>query len=213
MSSLSAIPPVVDVVTGTDWASVIASIATGVAAIVGIGGTAYLARRASKDAKKSLEVASNDAKANRETASSDLHASIKAAAEQLVVSINAEDKRAYVAEKRRIYAHVLAAMNEVISAATAYRVARSDGSSEEERMPIVARQTKAQEDVFGATGELLLIAPHEVAENANSLQDAMVRFMVASHGGEPFTGPKAVEVGVMRTTLLRSMRIDLGEPV
>ena len=213
MSDLSAIPPVVDVITGTDWASIIASIATGVAAIVGIGGTAYLAKRASNDAKKSLDAASNDAKANREAASSDLQASIKAATEQLVVSINAEDKRAYVAEKRRIYAKALAAMNEVVSAATAYRVARSDASSEEERKPIVARQTKAQEDMFGATGELSLIAPRDVAEKADALQNAMVQFMVASHRGAPFADPKAVDIGVMRTALHRSMRIDLGEPV
>jgi len=213
MSNLSAIPPVVDVVTGTDWASVIASIATGVAAIVGIGGTAYLANRASRTAGISLNAASSDAKDNREAASRDLQASINAAADQLVVSINAEDKRAYVVEKRRIYAKVLVAMDEVIAAATAYRVARSDGSNEEERKPILARQTKAQEGMFGATGELWLIAPREVAEKENALRDAMVKFMVSSHRGEPFTDPRALEIGGMRSALLRSMRIDLGEPV
>jgi len=213
MSSLSVTPPVVDVVTGTDWASIIASIATGVAAIVGIFGTAYLAKRASKDAKKSLEAASNEAKANRQAASRDLQASIQAGADQLAKSINAEDKRAHDAEKRRIYAKVLAAMDELIAAASAYRVARSNGSDDEERKPIVARQTRAQEGMFGATGELLLIAPREVAEDENALRKTMVQFMVASHRGEPFTGPSAVDIGGMRTALLRSMRMDLGEPV
>jgi hypothetical protein len=212
MASLSAIPPVIDVVTGTDWPAVISSIVTGVAAVVGIGGTAYLARRVSNDSKKSLEVASNDAKSDRKAASDDLQASLKAAAEQLATSINADDRRARVAEKRRIYASVLAVMQQVMAAATAYRVARS-GNNAEERKAAASRQTKSQEDMFQAIGELMLIAPHEVAGNAVALQNTLVQFMVASHAGEPFGGPEPRAVGGVRDALLRSMRIDLGEPV
>jgi hypothetical protein len=179
MSSLAAIPPVIDVVTGTDWASVAASIATGFAALVGIGGTAYLAKRASADAKKSLQAASNDATAIREAASNDLQASIKAATEQLATSINAEDRRAHITEKRRIYASVLAALNEVTIAATAYRVARL-GDNEEERLAAVSRQTRAQEGMFQAIGELMLIAPPTVAGNAIALQNTLVEFMKAT---------------------------------
>ena len=210
--SFIVIPPVVDVITGTDWASVWASIATGAAAITGIGGTAYLARRASNDAKKSLRAASDDAKANRVAASGDLQASIQAAAEQLVTSINAEDRRAYIAEKRRIYASVLTAFNEVTIAATAYRVARV-GNDDEERKTAVARQTTAQEGMFQAIGELLLIAPPEVAGNAIALQGALIEFMKSSHAGAPFAGPEPWAIAGVRDALLRSMRVDLGEPV
>ena len=213
MDSLLAIPPVVDVVTSTDWASVIASIATGVAAIVGIGGTAYLAKRASKDAKASLQAASDDSRVSREAASRDLQTSVKASAEQLVTSINAEDKRAYITEKRRIYASVLAALNELTIAAAAYRVARSLNKSEEERKGEVSRQTKAQEGMFQAIGELMLIAPSTVAGNAINLQNSLVQFMIASHAGPPFTGPEMRTIGGVRDALLRSMRIDLGEPI
>jgi len=212
MSSLVAIPPVIDVVTGTDWASIIASIATGVAALVGIGGTAYLAKRASADAKRSLQAASDDAKASREVTSSDLQASINAAAEQLATSINAEYRRAHIAEKRRIYASVLAALNEVTIAATAYRVARL-GDNDEERQTAVSRQTKAQEGMFQAIGELILIAPPEVAGNAIALQNVLTQFMVASHAGAPFSGPEPRAIAGVRDALLRTMRADLGEPV
>jgi len=142
MSSISTISPVIDVVMGTDWPAIIAGIATGVAAVLGIGGTAYLAHRASNDAKNSLQAASNDAKASRKAASDDLQATLKAAAEQLVISINAADKRAHVAERRRIYASALVAMNEVMIAATGYRVARS-GDDEEQRKTAISSRTAA----------------------------------------------------------------------
>jgi hypothetical protein len=104
MSIASAIPPVIDVVTGTDWAAIWTAIATGIAAVAGVGGTAYLARRASNDAKANLQAAADDAKANRNAATTDLQASLRAAASQLAISINAEDRRAHIAEKRRVYA-------------------------------------------------------------------------------------------------------------
>ena len=57
MSITSAAPPLIDVVTGTDWPAIWTAIATGLAALAGIGGTAYLARRASNDAKVNLATA------------------------------------------------------------------------------------------------------------------------------------------------------------
>jgi len=212
MNSLVALAPVIDVVTGTDWASVVASIATGVAALIGIGGTAYLAKRASADAKRNLKAASDEAKANREAASGDLQANIKAATEQLVTSINVEDRRARIAEKRRIYASVLAALNGVTIAASSYRAARL-GDDDEERKVAVSRQTKAQEGMFQAIGELMLIAPSVVAGNAIALQNTLVEFMRASDAGAPLTGPGPEAIAGVRNALLRTMRVDLGEPV
>jgi hypothetical protein len=189
-----------------DWTTYIPSTVTGVVGLAGIGGALWQAKRA-------REAAADDSKANREAASNDLQANIKAAAEQLVTGINAEDRRAHIAAKRRIYASVLAALNEVTIAATAYRVARGIDESDEERKGAVARQTKAQEGMFQALGELMLIAPPEVAGNAIALQNVLVQFMIASHAGPPFQGPEMRAVAGVRDALLRSMRVDLGESV
>lgn len=214
MSSLQAIPTVVDVVTGTDWASIVASIATGVAAIVGIGGTAYLAKRASADAKKSLLAASNDAKADRVAASSDLQASINAAAEQLATSISAEDRRAHVAEKRRIYAAALTALNEAILAAGMFRAACL-GDDDKERQVTASRQEKARDRMLEAMAELALIAPPVVGVSALETQGVLSQFMNASEG-TPFArsqdpGPELQLMVDMRNVLLSDMRVDLGE--
>jgi hypothetical protein len=211
MSILLAVPPVIDVVTGTDWPAIITGIATGLAALAGIGGTAYLAHRASNDARKNLKAASDEAQANREAASADLQASLQAAAAQLAASINAEDKRAHIAEKRRIYASALTAMNETMIAAAGYRVARNRDN--DELKTAISRQAKAQDGMYQAMGVLFLIASPEVAGNAVALQNTLVQFMNASHAGEPFAGPEVRAVGGAREVLLRSMRQDLGEPV
>jgi hypothetical protein len=212
MGIASSIPPVVDVVTGTDWPAVWAAIATGLAALVGIGGTAYLARRASNDAKANLATASADAKANRDAASTDLQASLKAAADQLATSINAEDRRAHTAEKRRVYASVVSAMNETMIAAIGYRVARM-GNDDEERKTVLTRQTQAQEGMFRAMGEMFLTASYQVAGNAVALQNTLIEFMKASHAGQPFTGPEPRAVRGVLDALVRSIRQDLREPV
>ena len=80
------LPPVIDVVTkGTDWPAIIAAIVTGVAAVLGIGGTAWQAKR------------------GREAASGDLQAGIGAA-----------DKRALQAEKLRVYSQFHGTLDEVV---------------------------------------------------------------------------------------------------
>jgi len=93
-----------------DWTTYIPSAVTGVVGLAGIGGAVWQAKRA-------REAAAEDAKANREAASSDLEASMRQTANNLVVSINAEDKRADVATRRRIYAACLAAFQQVTRAA------------------------------------------------------------------------------------------------
>jgi hypothetical protein len=101
--------------SGVDWAGIAAAGATVVAAIGGIWGTSWQARRA------------------REAATADLQKSIASAAENLRVSVSADDFRTRVAEKRRIYANCLAAANELSAALIDDRVSRStlgdDGSA------------------------------------------------------------------------------------
>ncbi len=95
VAARGTLPPV-------DWTIYIPSAVTGVVGLTGIGGALWQAKRA-------REAAAEDAKANREAASSDLQASMRQTTSNLVVSINAEDKRADIATKRRIYAECLAA--------------------------------------------------------------------------------------------------------
>jgi hypothetical protein len=176
-----------------DWTTYIPSVITGIVGVAGISGALWQAKRA------------------REAASQDLNVSLKAASKDLLTGINAENNRAREATKRRIYAESLAAFNEVTIAATAYRVARLN-DSEDERREAVARQTKSQEGMYQAIGELMLIAPKKVGGPAITLQGVLVEFMVASHVGQPFQGPNAQAVASVRDSLLRVMRDDLGEP-
>ena len=188
-----------------DWTTYIPAAVTGVVGLAGIGGALWQAKRA-------REAAAEDAKASREAASSDLQASMRQTANNLVVSINAEDKRANVATKRRIYAECLAAFQQVSRAAVNYRTARTT-QTEEERKPLIEKQEVAQDKMYQAVGELLLIAPYDIAQLADMLSKILLSFMAATHIGPPFQGPAAKEAGQIQTALVRAMRIDLGEPV
>jgi hypothetical protein len=111
-----AAQPSVEVVTaGTDWPAIIAAIVTGLAAIIGIAGTAWQAGRA------------------RQAATTDLKTSIDAAAANLRASNRAEDIRTQQAEKARLYSEFQGAIdtaliigaerNEREDVATVYRSA------------------------------------------------------------------------------------------
>ena len=188
-----------------DWTTYIPAAVTGVVGLAGIGGALWQAKRA-------REAAAEDAKANREAASGDLQASMRQTANNLVVSINAEDKRADVATRRRIYAACLAAFQQVSRAAVNYRTARTT-QAEEERKPLIEKQEVAQDKMYQAVSELLLIAPYDVVQLVDTLSNTLLSFMAATHIGPPFRGPAAKEAGQIRTALVRAMRIDLGGPV
>jgi hypothetical protein len=188
-----------------DWTIYIPSAVTGVVGLAGIGGALWQAKRA-------REAAADEAKANREAASSDLQASMRETANNLVVSINAEDKRAGVATKRRLYAACLAAFQQAMRAAVNYRTARTS-QTEEERKSLIEKQEDAQDKMYQAMGELYLIAPYDVLRLADTLSNTLISFMAATHIGPPFQGPAAKEAGQIQTALVRAMRVDLGEPV
>jgi len=138
---------------------------------------------------------------------------MKQATDNLVTSINAEDKRADVAVKLRIYAACYAAFQQAKRAAVNYRVARTT-QTEEEREPLIQKQEDAQDKMDQAMGELLLVAPYETAELANRLSYTLLSFMAATHIGPPFQeSPDLKEAGLILTALVRRMRIDLGKPV
>jgi hypothetical protein len=188
-----------------DWTTYIPNVITGVIGLAGIGGALWGAKRA-------RETAAEDARANREATSSDLQASMRQTANNLVVSINAEDKRAYVAVKRRIYAECHTAFQQAIRAAVSYRTARTT-QTEDERKPLIEKQEYAQDKVSQAMGELLLIAPYNIAQLADALSATIISIEAATYNGPPFQGPEFKEVGQILSALMRAMRIDLGESV
>jgi hypothetical protein len=98
-----AITPVVQVVTsGPDWPAIAAAIAGAVVGLAGIIAGYWQSKRSGEDAARNLKN------------------SLNATARNLRISINAENKRAWVAEKRRIYAECLAAFEELTTASIEY---------------------------------------------------------------------------------------------
>ncbi len=90
--------PSVQVVTaGTDWPAIIAAIVTGLAAVIGIAGTAWQAGRA------------------RQAASADLKTSMQATTENLGASIEAEDRRALRSQKILVYSEFQSALDSLAS--------------------------------------------------------------------------------------------------
>jgi hypothetical protein len=78
-----AAQPTVEVVTaGTDWPAIVAAIVTGLVAIIGIGGTAW-------QAKRGREAATADLNASLTAATTNQNANIKAAAENTARTLDA----------------------------------------------------------------------------------------------------------------------------
>ena len=72
-----------------------------------------------------------------------------------------------------------------------YRTARTT-QTEEERKPLIEKQEVAQDRMYQAVGELLLIAPYDIAQLADMLSKILLSFMAATYiGGPPFQGPAA----------------------
>src|SRR5262249_34887184 len=118
---------------------------------------------------------SPNAKANRQAASKDLQASMRQTADNPVVSIKAQKQRADVATKRRIYAACLAAFQQVMRAAVNYRTARTT-QTEEERKPLIQKQEDAQDKMYQTMGELILIAPYDIAQLTDLLSKTLLSF-------------------------------------
>jgi hypothetical protein len=114
----------------------------------------------------------------------------------LKLSISAEDKRARIAEKRKIYAQCVAALNSAWLGPGHINVADPD--------LIVARAREYKEmirDCLNTVFEVALIAPDDIPDAA---QDAVKGITRKDENGKLF--PEAID------RLLRAMRIDLGEP-
>jgi hypothetical protein len=182
---------VVQVVTsGTDWPAIAAGIATGVVGLAGIGGTLWQGKRA------------------REAASKDLRESLDAATTNLQLGIEAENKRAHDAEKRRIYAECLTALNEVILAALVYGGSAAGDVSKD----VDARLNKALDATFKAGNEARLIASAEV-QGVLSTSIREVSDLAAGTLERESSHEVNAELSSLWENLWNTMRADLGEPV
>lgn len=181
--------PIIDVFTGgIDWAGVASAIAAGV---VGIGGIVGTYKQAKKD---------------REKSSVDLKASLNAANENLLTGISAEDRRAEVAEKRRIYAACQAAFIGMISPVLRQRRVMIQGSDFEGSLAIVAQP---RDTMTAAVSEIRLVAPIDIGNLASAIQAAYLNFIDDTRMGVgmPDDGSPMAE---LQEELYALMRADLG---
>ncbi len=152
-----------------DWAAVTAAIMTGVAAVAGVIGTGWQASRA-----RQAEAANQR------------------------ISIQAEREHAELADKRRIYAHCLAAVNAAIKACI-------DAGEYQSRTP----SARALEDRYNAKlamtdaiSEVQLIGPASVVVHAGNAQAVVSTYQ-----------PPAGNMSVVEAyrALHAAMRADLGQ--
>ncbi len=120
---------------------------------------------------------------------------------------NREDRRAKVAEKRRIYAGCLAAYSKMAWPLIDHRSAHNSDDLEWKKQ--ANARIKADQDNLGANiSELRLIAPAGVAELAEKLQDVVSDFISDSLDHTDVAGGAARPYN----RLYQAMRADLGEP-
>jgi hypothetical protein len=125
----------------------------------------------------------------------------------LRLSIRAESDRAKVAEKRRIYSRCLAAFGDFINAQVKLHSFTGQSSDSDFGRALLGELTTAASEVFKTANELLLIAPKDVGNLADSASDALTRYP----GGDPTKDSRVAEYRHLRDQLILAMRADLGE--
>lgn len=158
---------------GVDWTIVVSGAITGAVGIAGVAGTIIAANIAGNSARQSAGL-----------------------------SIAAEDQRARLADKRRVYARALAALDAATNAAAldrAHKDLSSDATSAKHADDALAALVTADE----ATSELELIAPRSVA----NLAGQMVISLVGYAKGES----DDASIVKARASLFNALRADLAE--
>jgi hypothetical protein len=173
----------------TSWDVVV----TGAVGIAGIAGTMWQGKK------------------SRESQSKDLKLSIDAAADNLRLNVKAEDERARVNEKRRIYARFVASLDNLEKAAFDYRESLF---SPDGQRPKTEDYLKASQALTNALAELMLIAPENVGTLARN--SAMYFWDLVANKSDIAKYPArlselAAEYGKLADRLYDVMRADLGE--
>lgn len=205
---IDASSSIVQVVTaGTDWAAIVAAIVTAVAAVAGIWGTAWQAKR------------------GRAAASADLDKSLNKTTENLRLTFSVENDQAKIAEKRRIYAQCQAAFSALIQAAVRQRIATDQVATaiarnyDDSTFNFVSltkekadgESVDAQRIMLRAVSELYLIGPNKVRELTAEVANALGEYMTTLTKGEEDTRPSLDKISDILRCLYEVMRADLGE--
>jgi len=143
------------------------NIVTGTVGLAGIGGTLWQGKR------------------SREASSKDLNHSLEVGAANLITSINADNERARIAEKRRIYASFIATLGGLLKT-----------WNQVNTIP----RAEALVGSLAAAAELRLIAPGDLGVKAETV------LTIAAASGQIHE-----KFGILRLLLIYSMRADLGE--
>jgi hypothetical protein len=163
---------------------------TGVVGVVGIAGTIVSGRLAARSATKDLKL-----------------------------SIAAEDRRAQIAEKRRVYAHTLTVIAELGAAMSSYR-ADFLSASGPRQAELSRNQYRLVITSWQAVNELKLVAPDKPVEVVNKLMTGWMDYLdvsdaiVRGEGPGPGSPPEQEldeELTRGQIALLAAMRADLDE--
>lgn len=127
----------------------------------------------------------------------------------LLVSIDAENKRAHIAEKRRIYAEFLATVDTEMKATLNYRRIKGQGVSGEEKDAAFDELMRAGGVMMEKSMELKLIAPRDIRLLVASLVDAYFKYAMDTFDGA--TELVKVEESTPVSVIIDSMRADLGD--
>lgn len=168
----------------TDWATIIPPVVTGVVGIAGIGGAIL-----------SVKITTKSQAAN------------------LRLSIDAENNRARVAEKRRIYATFIACYNEALDSVVKHRASFSLSESTNDIKAMEVIQREALKALNDARAEMGLIQPAGFDSLPDQQVEALHSYAEATAAGarELDTPKPAVELAV-QDELYIAMRTDLAEP-
>lgn len=207
------VPSTIHVISGTDWAPIWAAVATAVAAVVGVGGTAWqgaIARKAaSADVQTALDASAKNVERNLAASAEELRQSLAASAANLVASMNAEDKRAEVAAKRRIYAACLASLKVMIPAVINHRSDMIRATTPQQRIAARSRMHESRLQMLNAVSEMRLIAPAEVAAPASKAERDLMTYINDTNEGAPLRSEPPIDP-VLIDQLTQLMRGDLA---
>lgn len=194
MTSMSfmASSPVIYIVTSasTDWPAIVSAIATFAAAAIGIGGTAWQAKR------------------GREAAATDLRVTLDSTTNNLLVGIAADADKTIRADKQRVYAACLAAVNNMIPVVAHYRLAAQRSEKTESR-EIYDRLVSIRTTLQNTIAELEITAPEEIASLAGDVLSYFNDLMATAKDEKLPSAEKGIG-SVAR--LKNKMRADLGTP-
>lgn len=166
----------VQVVTVSDWPAIVTGLVTGVVGLAGILATYWQGKRATG-----------------------------AASENLRTSINAENERAMLAEKRRIYARFLASLTDVLVTATKIED-RGKQASTEEHKAMTDDLARSLAPMLSALTEVGLVGPESLRDLADGVANKVTR-AADDLGNSDFVFRPLLD------QLYGAMRADLGEPV